>query len=233
VTSRSTSLSPSRRILLLGHRGARLYAPENTIAALDTALHHGADGFEFDIRRTRDGQSVLCHDPEFHRLSVSRHTLHQLQAKCLSAEERIPCLDEVLERFAQNAFLNIEIKVRGAEREIAATLKQFSPQKDCCVSSFLPSVVRNLHQLDGSLPLGIICQTRWQLLRWKVLPVSYVIPHYRLLSRRLVKNLHDAGKTVITWTVNKPRQMLRAAEMGVDGIISDDTKLLVETLRRN
>lgn len=233
MTLRSTSRSQPRRILLLGHRGARLYAPENTIAALDTALHHGADGFEFDIRRTSDDQSVLCHDPKFRRLSVRRHTLYQLRAKCLSEEERIPCLNEVLERYAQNAFLNIEIKVRGAEREIAATLKQLSPQGGCCVSSFLPSVVRGLHQLDGSLPLGIICQTRWQMLRWKLLPVSYVIPHYRLLSHRLVKNLHDAGKTVITWTVNQPRQMLRAAAMGVDGIISDDTKLLVETLRRN
>jgi len=41
--------------------------------------------------------------------------------------------------------------------------------------------------------------------------------------------LHAAGKTAITWTVNDPRMMLSAAKMGVDGIISDDTKLLVKT----
>ncbi|MGZ4898966.1 MAG: glycerophosphodiester phosphodiesterase [Candidatus Angelobacter sp.] len=46
----------------------------------------------------------------------------------------------------------------------------------------------------------------------------------------MIENLHAAGKTVVTWTVNDPRRMLRAAGMGVDGIISDDTKLLVETL---
>ncbi len=46
-------------------------------------------------------------------------------------------------------------------------------------------------------------------------------------------SLHAAGKTVITWTVNDPRKMLQAAAMGVDGIISDDTKLLVETLGTN
>jgi glycerophosphoryl diester phosphodiesterase len=51
-----------------------------------------------------------------------------------------------------------------------------------------------------------------------------------LLSPRLIKKLHAAGKIVITWTVNDPRKMLRAAKMGVDGIISDDTKLLMETL---
>jgi len=92
-------------------------------------------------------------------------------------------------------------------------------------------VVRKLHALDGSLTLGIICQTRWQLRRWKTLPVSYVMPHYRLLSRRLVKRMHAADKTVITWTVNQPRKMRRAATLGVNGIISDDTKLLLATLR--
>ncbi|HJY86256.1 MAG TPA: glycerophosphodiester phosphodiesterase, partial [Candidatus Acidoferrales bacterium] len=66
----------------------------------------------------------------------------------------------------------------------------------------------------------------------RVLPVTYVVPHYRLLSRRLVERLHAANKTVITWTVNDRRKMLRAAEWGVDGIISDDTKLLVEVLGR-
>jgi glycerophosphoryl diester phosphodiesterase len=91
--------------------------------------------------------------------------------------------------------------------------------------------VRKLHAIDSTLVLGALAQTRWQLRRWHKLPVSYVVPHYRLLSPRLIEKLHAAGKTVITWTVNDPRKMLRAAAMGVDGIISDDTKLLVETFR--
>jgi glycerophosphoryl diester phosphodiesterase len=56
-----------------------------------------------------------------------------------------------------------------------------------------------------------------------------VVPHYKLLTPKLIETLHAADKTVITWTVNDPRKMLQAAAMGVDGIISDDTKLLVET----
>jgi glycerophosphoryl diester phosphodiesterase len=56
------------------------------------------------------------------------------------------------------------------------------------------------------------------------------VPHFGLLTPKLVQELHNAGKTVITWTVNDPSKMLEAAAMGVDGIISDDTKLLVKTL---
>ncbi|HWX56426.1 MAG TPA: glycerophosphodiester phosphodiesterase [Verrucomicrobiae bacterium] len=221
----------STRLLLLGHRGARDYAPENTLAAFDLALKHSVDGFEFDVRRTRDGHLIICHDPRLNRLSVRKHTLRQLRASFASAEEQPPCLEDVLKRYSRAAFLNIEVKVRGAEREIANAVKDLHPRRGYCISSFLPGVVRKLHALDGSLTLGIICQTRWQLRRWKTLPVSYVMPHYRLLSRRLVKRMHAADKTVITWTVNQPRKMRRAATLGVNGIISDDTKLLLATLR--
>jgi glycerophosphoryl diester phosphodiesterase len=216
---------------LLGHRGARHYAPENTLAAFDLALDHGADGFEFDVRCTRNRQAVICHDPKLHRLSVRRHTLKQLQESAPSPDHSPPCLDDVLERYARNAFLNIEIKVRGMEQEILHAVKRIPPRRKYFISSFWPSVVRRLHAMDASLVLGTLAQTRWQLRRWPIMPTLYVVPHYHLLSRRLVEEIHAAGRLVITWTINEPKRMLHAADMGVDGIISDDTRLLVKTLK--
>ena len=218
-------------ILLLGHRGARDYAPENTFSAFDLALEHGVQGFEFDVRGTRDRRTIICHDPKFHHLVIRRQTLKQLRASCVSPKEQPPTLESVLERYRSSAFLNIEVKVRGMEERVARAVKLARPQR-YFISSFLPSVVRKLHRLDQTLILGALAQTRWQLRRWRILPVKYVVPHYRLLSLRLIDKLHAAGKMVITWTVNDRRKMLRAAEWGVDGIISDDTKLLVETLGR-
>lgn len=223
-------------MLLLGHRGARLGlhrsgAPENTFAAFDLALEHGADGFEFDVRLTRDGKTILCHDPKLHRLVIRRSTLKQLRGRCAARRERPPSLEEILSRYGRSAFLNIEVKVRGMESVVARAVKRARPQR-YFISSFLPSVIRRLHALDTTLVLGTLAQTRWQLRRWRVLPVTYVVPHYHLLSRGLVEKLHAADKTVITWTVNRRRQMLRAAGLGVDGIISDDTQLLVEVLRQ-
>lgn len=218
------------KLLLLGHRGARLYAPENTLPAFDLALDHGVDGFEFDVRSTGNRQSIICHDPRLNRLVVRKHTFKQLQSACASAEEWPPSLEDILDRYARTAFLNIEVKVRGMEPLVARAVKRARPRRGYFISSFLPSVVRRLHAIDSTLVLGALAQTRWQLRRWHILPVSYVVPHYRLLSPRLIRKIHAAGKTVVTWTVNDPRKMLRAAAMGVDGIISDDTKLLVETL---
>ena len=217
------------KILLLGHRGAREYAPENTIAAFDLALRHGAHGFEFDVRSTRDRQSVICHDPKFRRLVIRRHTLKQLRAAAASPKQMPPTLEGVLERYSRSAFLNIEVKVRGLEELVVRAVQRAKPQR-YFISSFLPGVIRRLHELDSTLVLGALAQSRWQLRRWKILPVSYVVPHYHLLSRRLVEKLHAADKRVVAWTVNRPRQVRRAADLGVDGIISDDTKLLVEVL---
>lgn len=219
----------AQHLLLLGHRGARRYAPENTIAAFDLALDHGADGFEFDVRCTRDHESILCHDAKLNRLLLRRHTLKQLQESCHDSQSTPPCLEDVLERY-RDRFLNIEVKVRGMEPIVVRAVRGARP-RHYFISSFLPSVVRRLHALDGSLMLGALAQTRWQLRRWRILPVRYVVPHYRLLTPRLMDNLHAAGKKVVTWTVNDPRHMLRAAELGVDAIISDDTRLLVQTLR--
>lgn len=201
------------------------------MAAFDLALRHGAHGFEFDVRCTRDRQTILCHDPKLNRLVLRRHTLRRIQESCNEHDGMPPSLEDVLDRYRKE-FLNIEVKVRGIEPIIVAAIKRVRP-RDYFISSFLPGVVRRLHTLDRSLVLGALAQTRWQLRRWRILPVSYVVPHYRLLTRRLVEKIHAADKKVVTWTVNDPRQMLRATALGVDAIISDDTRLLVETLAKH
>jgi len=217
------------KLLLLGHRGARRYAPENTLAAFALALDHGVDGFEFDVRCTRGKQSIICHDGKFNRMVVRKSTLEKIHANC-SLDGKPPCLEDVLELYSRTAFLNIEVKVRGMEQIVVQAMKRFPPQRGYFISSFLPSVLHKLHSLDASLVLGAISKSYWHLRRWKALPVSYVVPHYGLLTPQLLDILHAAGKKVIIWTVNDPRKMRRVAEMGVDGIISDDTKLLMETL---
>jgi glycerophosphoryl diester phosphodiesterase len=217
-------------ILLLGHRGARCYAPENTFAAFDVALQHGVDGFEFDLRLTRTRQLVICHDARFNRLSVRRSRLRQLEATCGSRKEFPPRLEEVLDRYSDRAFLNLEVKVRGIERLVHRVFIRVPPQRGYFISSFYPSVLRELHRIDQSLVLGTISQSRWQLRRWERLPARFVVPRYHLLSRRLIEEVHAAKRLVVTWTVNEPKHMLRAVELGVDGIISDDTKLLRHTI---
>jgi glycerophosphoryl diester phosphodiesterase len=212
------------RPLLLGHRGSRAdkRIPENTFAAFDRALADGCDGFEFDVRLTGDGQAVICHDAKFGKLQIARAKRDQLGA--------LLRLEDVLARY-RGAFLDIELKVRGLERIVSEQLNTLRPER-FVISSFLPGVLRSLHVLDPGLPLGLICEAKTQLQRWSRLPIQYVIPSYRIARGNLIQELKKADKKVLVWTVNQARDMERFAEWEVDGIISDDTKLLSETIQR-
>jgi glycerophosphoryl diester phosphodiesterase len=90
-----------------------------------------------------------------------------------------------------------------------------------------------LEARSSTVSIGMICETSGQLARWRRLPVDYVIPHQALVNRFLVEEIQHAGLRIIVWTVNDQEAMLRLADLGVDGIISDDTELLVRTFREN
>ena len=126
-------------------------------------------------------------------------------------------------------FLDLEVKVAGLEDGIVASLQAHRLTGGCIVSSFLPEVLLRLRELAPELPLGLIAQTRKRLALWPSLPIQAVFVYHSLLSRELMSELRAENKQVFVWTVNDRREMLRFAELEVDGIISDDTRLLAET----
>jgi glycerophosphoryl diester phosphodiesterase len=214
------------RPLLLGHRGTcspSHSVRENSLAAFDLALQHGCDGFEFDVRLTADGRAVVCHDPKFEGISLAKATAADLQA--------LPRLEEVLARYAKRAFLDIELKVPGLESHVLSALVEHPPERGCVVSSFLPDTLIELRARSGSVPLGIICEQKRQLNRWPELPIEYVIASETLITREVLRKVHEAEKFLICWTVNKQASMVRLADWGIDGIISDKTELMVTTFK--
>ena len=212
--------------VLLGHRGARASASvqENTPASFDLALAHGCDGFEFDVRLTTCGRCVVCHDPKVDGIIVSQATANQLL--------HLPLLQDVLQRYGQRAFLDIELKVPGLESKILDWLREYRMEQDYVVSSFLLEVVMELKTRSAKIQSGIICDKPGQLACWREANAEFVIPHYSLVTRALVQKVHSAGSKLLTWTVNDRKTMLLLAEWGVDGIISDETELLAKTFAR-
>jgi glycerophosphoryl diester phosphodiesterase len=211
------------RPLLLGHRGARAVRsiPENTLESFDRALADGCDGFEFDVRLTEDEEAVVCHDAKVSGYEVSRTPAKQLS--------RLPRLRDVLQRY-RDSFLDIELKVKGLERITLDLFLRHKPRRGFVVSSFQPGALKSVHALDAPVPLGLICEFTTQLRLWGDLPVQYVIPHHVLVDAELIRKIKGAGKKILVWTVNAPADMRRFADLGVDGIISDDTSLLCRTI---
>ena len=212
-----------KRPLLLGHRGLRSFSVrENTIPAFELALQHGCDGFEFDVRLTADDRAVICHGPKFAGIRIIGAAYESVRV--------LPTLEDVLARCAGRALLDIELKVPGIESCVLEALSKFQLTRGYVVSSFLPTVLVDLRKRSESVPLGIICETLKQLSNWRELPAEYVILHERLINPALIADLHSAGKKIFAWTINRKGSMIRLADLGVDGIISDKTELLVATL---
>ncbi len=164
---------------------------------------------------------MICHDPVVRGIEIA-----QTPAGALA----LPSLSEVLRSFGGRAFLDIELKAAGLEREAAALLRAHPPQNGYVVSSFLPEVLSAIHEADAAISLGLLCDNREQLKVWQELPVAWVIPQFKLADRELIEQAHQTGKKAMVWTVNDAEEMRRFAEWGVDGIISDQTELLSRTL---
>lgn len=222
------------RPLLLGHRGARAsrHVPENTLASFELCLQHGCDGFEFDVRRSADGVAVICHDPAIAGLKIEYSA-----AKALG----LPTLEQVLQKFSSRAFLDIELKVVGLEKLLIAALRRHPLQKGYVVSSFLPEALSAVHSLDASIPLGLLREIEGRAPRParrarapvfpSEAPIEWAIPHLKLADRELINEVHAEGKKIMVWTVNGAGEMQRLMEWGVDAIISDETELLVRSVR--
>jgi len=215
---------PSGRIpILLGHRGASKYAPENTLEAFDLALQHGCDGFELDARRTSDEKTLICHD---------RDHKGKLLADCVAAKfPNLLLMEDAVARYSPRAFINLELKVEGLHEAVLAAYREHRPER-FLVSSFKPEALIPFYELQAPFPLGLICKTEQQLSVWGQVPIQAVIAHTSLATSELRSLTSNAGKQLFVWTVNRESDMRRFGELGVDGIVSDDTALLARAFGR-
>ena len=150
-------------MLLLGHRGCRGEITENTFAAFDHAIESGCDGFELDVRLSSDAVPVIWHDARVRGHFISRHGFGSLRERCLKAGRlrrrgviELCQLEEVLARYAHVGWMDIELKVRGLEAQVAGLLRRYRPARGFVISSFRRPVLLQLHRIDPSLPLAYI-----------------------------------------------------------------------------
>jgi glycerophosphoryl diester phosphodiesterase len=234
-----SELSALRRI---GHKGADHIAPGNTPASFDAALAEGVDMIEFDVlpedpQRPGDTRLLLAHD--FTHDLAAATTLDAGLAHL--AEDRFAAVE-----------LDLDLKLPGYEDRVVAALRAHGLVKRTLVSTlYMRSLVR-LRELEPGLRLGwSVPRLRKDPLRSPLTAVpayalllrarrrlpaiarahieagrcDAVMAHWRLVTRRLVRAIGEAGGELYVWTVDDAQQIRSLEAMGVTGVITNDPRL--------
>jgi glycerophosphoryl diester phosphodiesterase len=239
--------------LILGHRGAKNYAPENTLAAFKTALELGADGFELDTQLTSDGHVIVYHDKMVDRNTnghgklsqLSLAELRQLDAGSHFSDkfrgEKIPTLDEVFETVGKRAYINIELKNFSTPfdhlvEKVCEVIRRHEIQKNIIFSSFLPWNLKKAARILPDVPRGLLTIKG----KWGVWGRSFgfnfgdytaLHPCVTDVTAQQVQRVHRLKRRINVWTVNEQEDIQRLIGWGVDGIITDDPALVVRIAR--
>jgi glycerophosphoryl diester phosphodiesterase len=242
TSSQSLSVSvPTGRPMILGHRGARRRAPENTIKAFQLALDEGADGVELDVRATRDGALVVYHDDTLDIRGTLCPVASLTASEVLAArsfDATIPTLEEVLTWQDQSgSFLNVEIKGDGPEplKLAERVVSLLRGRTNTLVSSFHPLIVESVVQALPEVPVAqLVERDDGDLLkRPDLLATRAIHPNHALVDSQSIRDWRANGLTWIgVWTVNDPARAVELAKLGVDVIISDCPGVILAALSR-
>lgn len=235
-------------VLIIGHRGARCCAPENTIPSFRLAIEAGVDGVEMDVHMSRDGEVVVIHDDTLDRTTtgsgyVKDYALAQLKALDAGIKfggewrgVRIPTLSEVLNEFGNRTSYIIELKhgsdvYPGIEERVISIVRRYGVKAK--IVSFDFDALERVRQLDSSIELGLIFigKPRWFIEAARRLEAQWLQAEYRLINEVDVKVAHDAGLRLGVWTVNDVDTALRMVKMGVDEVTTDNPGLIIRALR--
>jgi glycerophosphoryl diester phosphodiesterase len=217
----------------IAHRGAKLEFPENTLGAFRRAFERNADAVELDVHATKDGMVVVNHDPELGdtygplagRL-IAELEWADLAKASTSAATRAPTLSDVLGVTPAGATVYVEIKGSGIEEAVAAIITDARVR--CAVHSFDHGAIARMRSLAPAIPRGILFDTQPLDVPGSMAETGArdVWPHWKLIDAELVKTVHAAGGRVIAWTVNDLAVASKLASLGVDGLCTDDVRLL-------
>jgi glycerophosphoryl diester phosphodiesterase len=231
--------------LAFAHRGGAAHFPENSWRAFEHAVKLGYTYLETDVHATSDGVVVAFHDKTLDRVTDRKGAIASLPAREVSAAlvdgtEPIPLLEDLLGAWPDVRF-NIDVKAAPAARPLAELVRKMEAWDRVCITSFSAFRLRDARRqlgrpvctstspvgaaaLRSGLPGKILApQFARRSVRCAQLPI-------RMAKPGVIQRAHDAGLQVHIWTVNDRDLMNSLLDLGVDGIMTDETELLRDVL---
>ena len=224
-----------RRFERIGHRGAPRELTENTLPSFARALERGAEALELDVHATADGIVVVHHDPALppatqpsalRRAAIAATNWADLEQAEIAPGARIPRLSDVFAMVDRRARVYVEIKGRDIEALVAEAVREADCH--CAVHSFEHPAIERMRTIAPDVPRGLLFDRYPRNIEEAISRAGArdIWPKWSLVDQSLVDAVHRAGGRVIAWTVNDPTESARLVGLGVDGICSDDLRLI-------
>lgn len=205
---------------LIAHRGGRGFGTDNTLDAMEKAARSGVRVIETDVRRTLDGESILCHDGTIWGHAVGRTTYEELKKH---APDR-PLLSEVLEKLAGWVSFDIEVK-EATPQEVGKMLEAYKIEQDTIVTSFDRLFLEEFKSMFPGMSTGYLYgmfyRQEKKLNNAVETGAEVILPHFNSIDEELVERAHGLGLKVYAWTVNNEHDLVRLTDWGVDGVVTD------------
>lgn len=230
-----------KKTQIYAHRGASAYAPENTLPAFVLAMEQQADGIEFDVQLTKDGELVVIHDETIKRTSngkgaVRNYTLEELKQFSFHYKfddyegVTIPTLREVFDTVKDSQImLNIELKTgiywyEGIEEKVINLVHEYGFEDRVIYSSFNHYSVQKVLQLEPTaktayLYQDVILHVDEYAKKTGVSGLHPAVYHAKMAN--FLKQYQESGLDVRIWTVNKETDMKEFIQANVDAIITN------------
>lgn len=227
---RSSGQTTPGRYERVAHRGSPRERLENTLPGFLLAVDHGADAIELDVHVTKDGVVVVHHDDFTARQPIAETRWRELSQQDLGGGATIPRLEDVLTAIGDRATMYIELKGRGIEEpviEVARShgrrygLHSFDHDAIARVAERAPEIARGV-LLDRGTPNAVDEMRR---VYDRIQPRD-IWPHWSLVDRELIAAARELGARVIAWTVNSVETARTLHALGIDGVCTDDVRLL-------
>jgi glycerophosphoryl diester phosphodiesterase len=244
---------PGALPLVLGHRGARHAAPENTHAAFELARSEGAAGVELDVRLVKSSEIVVLHDPTLTRVTrgadaraVEQLTWAETQQADIGSGERVPLLRDVLDwAEGHDLLVNVEVKSDvGRRRDLLSGVIEllrahpYAP-RGVVLSSFDPRFVWRLARALPTIPSAFLFHTKSPIARaaalvgaatFTRLGARAVHPEHVVVTAPRMAAWRSRHALVGVWTVNDDARAQELSKLGVDYLISDRPGAILQAI---
>jgi len=223
---------------IVGHRGAALLVPENTLPSFEKAIALGCDATETDVRLTSDGRLILCHDETVDRTTngtgkVADLTFDQIRALDAGNGAQVPLLSELLPVIKDRILLLCELKGEGTPEPAVATVRAAGLTEQVVFTSFEIDRIAAVRALGDELRIaGIFSKPNFEILpRLVELNAEAADVHWKNLTPEFVEAAHANGLTCRGWNPDTVEDIKATLALGVDSVSSNRPDLAVQVVR--